>query len=961
MDLAQSLQRLLETARKGPRPLSTLAERAELIYEEPFPVTHAEVVKAISSEGEAGSVRTVLRNSLALWDFGTSPDWAGVTQRGSVERRHLAYELLGFEGDTWEALDAWIPPFAPEPPVVIQAEQWDRWHSAARKVGRTFYWDALVGHLEHQSGWAPTSILSLDQSSDAVIERLSDPLRPEAYQSKGLVVGFVQSGKTANITAVAAKAVDAGYRLVIVLAGSLNLLRNQTQRRLDRELVGRPLLEDEYDNDADFETFLTHSDRPSVLGAFDWVRLTGREREYAALRGGAIESLRFSKINPSLPFNHPDNLHAAPAKLLIVKKQANVLDKLRKDLSRIDDDGTLAFVPALIIDDESDQASVNTRRPSDDDEAVDRTRINAAIVALLSELPRAQYIGYTATPFANVFVDPSDAKDLFPRDFIVSLPRPAGYLGASDFHDLDGEPAGAREQPFLSNERAFVRPIEGADNDQVALTVAVDSFLLAGAVKLYREGKDPSLTFRHHTMMVHTSPRTADHQEQLDLVEQQLLHGGYTTGAATARLRALFENDFQAVAATRAPELPFPTDFDDIRDHLGEGRARLYHGGNPVLLVNSTQDADQLAFDTEPVWKIIVGGAKLSRGFTIEGLTTTYFRRKSQSADTLMQMGRWCGFRRGYADLVRLFIGRSEVHGQGIIDVYEAFEGVCRDEQAFREELHRYAMPSGGEPPITPMQIPPLVSSHLQWVRPTSRNKMFNARITYRNFGDRWSEHRRVAQKPSERTQNAQLLRDLLESYGVTDYSWTIDTRAASGFGAVVTAAEMNAVLKTYIWANGEQDLAEELGFLSGLYGDPAIDDWLVMLPQLKSSSVPWTWPVGPYKASIHQRTYYRGERPLLNALVGKEDRAFAETITGKRAMIDDDGGDVAGLRHARRAVALIYPIADEPGQAAGSDPVVGLQALFPANQIERRIAFAVQSPTHSGEPVVDVNVDGEG
>ncbi|MGK2955392.1 MAG: Z1 domain-containing protein [Solirubrobacterales bacterium] len=955
MELPESLERMLETARKGPRPFADLAARAELIYEEPFVITPEDVVEAIESGGEAGPARTVLRNFLAKWDFESAPDWGDSTTRGSIERRHLTYEMLTFDETAWLQLDAWIPPFAPEPPVVIQAEGWDRWYSPERKVGRTFYWTALAGHLESQSGWAPASILSLDQSSDAVVERLSDPLRTEAYQSKGLVVGFVQSGKTANITAVAAKAVDAGYRLVIVLAGSLNLLRNQTQRRLDRELVGRPLLEDEYDNDSDLENFLAHPDRPSVLGAFDWVRLTGRDREYTALRGGAIESLRFVKANPSLPFNHPDNLHVAPAKLLIVKKQANVLDRLRKDLARIDDDGTLASVPTLVIDDESDQASVNTRRPKDDDEAIERTRINAAIVALLKELPRAQYVGYTATPFANVFVDPSDAADLFPRDFIVSLPRPEGYLGASDFHDLDGEPDGAQENPFLSNERAFVREIDGADNDQTALTSAIDSFLLAGALKLYRASVDSSLAFRHHTMMVHTSPRTADHKEQLSLVEKQLIDGGYTTGAAAARLEELFESDFKAVALTRAPELPLPDRFDDLREHLGEVLARLHHGGNPVLLVNSTQDADQLAFDTEPVWKIIVGGAKLSRGFTIEGLTTTYFRRKSQSADTLMQMGRWCGFRRGYADLVRLFIGRSESHGRGVIDVYEAFEAVCRDEQAFREELHRYALPADGQPPITPMQIPPLVSSHLQWVRPTSRNKMFNARITYRNFGDRWSEHRRVAQKQTERDRNAGLIRDLLEMHGVSQLDWVIGGRTATGFGTVVPNEAMVDLLRAYEWANGEPDLAEELEFLAGRYGDPAIDDWLVMLPQLKASTVPWTWPVGGFDATVHQRTYYRGERPLLNALVGKEDRAVAETITGKRETGASDRGDALRLRQNRRAVALVYPIADEVSQPGDKEPVVGLQALFPPNGIERRIAFAVQSPSQSDEPVVDL------
>jgi len=220
------------------------------------------------------------------------------------------------------------------------------------------------------------------------------------------------------------------------------------------------------------------------------------------------------------------------------------------------------------------------------------------------------------------------AEDLFPKDFIVSLRRPPGYMGASHFHDLQGKPPGTKADPFRSNERAYVRAVRGDGGSNVELQRAIDSFVLSGALKLYREART-DFQYRHHTMIVHTSHLTADQRQQLRIVRELLADGGYQTGESTPRLRALFKTDFAPVARNRAAELPFPVHFEELEGNFGELYSRLFDGGNPVLLGNSNADADQLAFDTEAVWKIIVGGSKLSRGFTVEGLTVSYFKRKS--------------------------------------------------------------------------------------------------------------------------------------------------------------------------------------------------------------------------------------------------------------------------------------------------------------------------------------------
>src|SRR5581483_6676853 len=340
-------------------------------------------------------------------------------------------------------------------------------------------------------------------------------------------------------------------------------------------------------------------------------------------------------------------------------------------------------------------ASVNTIKPDRQflkEEKKRRTAINQRLTNLLEILPRAQYVGYTATPFANVFVDPDDAQSIFPRDFIIALPRPVGYMGVSDFHDidLDREPAVVG----VSNREAFVRGVVAPhDESTEQLQRAIDTFVLTGAIKLYRSRFGVANPFRHHTMLVHESQLQAEHDELRKLVIDLWDEAGYDGGDGPARLRALLEEDILPVSAGHRAQLPVPAELSDIRKEIGETIRRVASDGPPVLLVNGTSEADTPDFDTKSVWKIIVGGAKLSRGYTIEGLTVVYFRRRAKYQDTLMQMGRWFGFRPGYEDLVRLYIGRHEpLTGarKQFIDLYVAFEAISRDEETFRGQLERY-------------------------------------------------------------------------------------------------------------------------------------------------------------------------------------------------------------------------------------------------------------------------------
>lgn len=368
---------------------------------------------------------------LHSWDNARDVSWAATTSRNTLERRQLIHRLLESGEELERRIDSLLPYYRVDEPFVI-AEEHREWYSPREGV-RDYYWRTYKRYLQSVRGWEGPSIVSLENSTRAIVERLSDPESPDAYSSRGLVVGFVQSGKTANFAGVVARAGDAGYRLIIVLAGTWNILRNQTQRRFDKELLGKELLANDeaytLNPPSDWGEFLEHDGDPAVKAEFTWQRLTRPDIDFKRLKA-AIDNLEFEKVKKGLPIYAPENLHSLPVKLLVVKKHSGILANLVKDLNLIRT--RLTDLPTIVIDDESDQAGINTVDPKKVVVNKERTETNKRIVQLLDLFPRGQYIGYTATPYANALVNPDDIKDLFPKDFIIGLPRPAGYMGVSD-------------------------------------------------------------------------------------------------------------------------------------------------------------------------------------------------------------------------------------------------------------------------------------------------------------------------------------------------------------------------------------------------------------------------------------------------------------------------------------------------------------------------------------------------
>ncbi|MDJ0395012.1 Z1 domain-containing protein [Rhodococcus sp. G-MC3] len=483
---------------------------------------------------------------------------------------------------------------------VISNNRWT-WYTGPQPTDAC--WPSLRRQLEAKN-WPDTSIDALDRSSTQVVSLLNHP-KEKQFSTRGLVVGHVQSGKTTNFTAVMAKAADRNYKLFIVFAGVHNSLRRQTQLRLVQDLI--------------------------APNATKWMQLTVPEKDFVAPANAAAY---FAKSNQQ---------HV----LCVVKKNAAVLRRFRKWLDSAA--GYLQDCPAIIIDDEADQATVATKT------------INPLVRDIIDRLPRSAYIGYTATPFANLLIDPA-AEDLYPEDFIVSLPKPEGHFGTEVLFGrdlLDGEDPDAADDGFdmirtiPDGEISLVRPATAADRDQFEPAItgqlqdALYYFWMSTAARRLRHAAQ-----QHATMLIHTSVNTVIHDSFKAPIEALQTRTLYSLDAndtdAVERLKRLWNSEMQRVPASDFGHTP--VEFDDLRETLSKVLR------DCTVILDNASSKVRLNYEGDPVTAVAVGGNTLSRGLTLEGLSVSYFVRSVSAYDTLLQMGRWFGYRTGYEDLPRVWM-----------------------------------------------------------------------------------------------------------------------------------------------------------------------------------------------------------------------------------------------------------------------------------------------------------------
>ncbi len=495
-----------------------------------------------------------------------------------------------------------------------------------------YYWKTLRAHLLGVKNWSKDTVSSLDDSSDRVLRQLKPPSTPE-FDVRGLVLGYVQSGKTANFTAVIAKAADSGYRLVVVFSGIDKGLRRQTQIRLNRELTGYP------HNPAGAVHF------PPV--GKQWHQFTTDDLE-GDFHPGRANSAALQGSQPVL---------------IVVKKNGAVLRRLKTWFLSASED-IRKELPALFIDDEADQASVDTRGSYQNEETFDPEDpeyeppavINGLIRELVQIFSRRAYVAYTATPFANILIphdryDGRAGEDLYPKDFFIDLPKPAGYFGTEEFF--------GRFDPATDESVRGLDVLRNVPDEQVltlmqrnevtpTLEEALNAFFLGGAARALRGKAEAPCT-----MLVHTSQRIADQGPTKALIETRFREirdeWRYDRkGGIRQRFKGLWDDDF--VKTSQSVEGRPVHSFDEVEPFIGPFLDLVC-----VREINSDK-GEVLDYEFEPSLKAIaIGGNKLSRGLTLEGLLVSYFARRSPQYDTLLQMCRWYGYRAGYEDLTRIY------------------------------------------------------------------------------------------------------------------------------------------------------------------------------------------------------------------------------------------------------------------------------------------------------------------
>jgi len=555
--------------------------------------------------------------------------------------------------------------------LVGKDEGWSVWLPARKGDLSLAYWQRYQELLS--SGLMANEVIRrLDRSTDRVLGYLGDPQRPGSWDRRGLVVGLVQSGKTSHYLGLANKAVDAGYKVIVVLTGFTESLRVQTQIRAEEGILGYYL--EPGDKRGDMIA------RPCGVG-----RIAPEPKPDSVTTRAADFSFGIAK-NFSIQIGGNEIL-------FVIKKNASVLHNL---LNWIENNGNatgedgrkfVRDVPLLVIDDESDVGSVDTKKmrliEDDSDPEHEPSRINAQIRKLLYLFDQSSYVGYTATPFANVLIhDEGSTKslgdDLFPRSFIISLPTPSDHVGPSMIfgqkltggETTEGLPVirhvPDREAGTEDRENAWIPPVhkkshrprfEGRDEVPPSLRRAILSFVLICAARKIRKSG-----VKHNSMLVHVTRFNDVQHIVTEQVEQELkgvvdrLRAGTADSTLREELLELWNEDF--LPTTQKISERDGLIFQNTEHRWEEIESQL------LAAVSSIQvrTINGLAAETLDYLKhesglnvIAIGGNKLSRGLTLEGLSVSYFLRCSRMYDTLMQMGRWFGYREGYLDLCRLY------------------------------------------------------------------------------------------------------------------------------------------------------------------------------------------------------------------------------------------------------------------------------------------------------------------
>lgn len=563
--------------------------------------------------------------------------------------------------------------------AIIGDEPFDNTWYTKNKPKEEYFWD-LFSRYHAEKGDLDRASLNIlgEKTLPALMNCLGNPQEYLTQQRKryGLVLGDVQSGKTSTYSGLICKAADAGMKVIILLAGITETLRQQTQERIEEDIVGLTIRTDGFQNSSQTKV--------GVGKLQGWenrvTSFTLYEDDFNTTRAKSMSSIGAHK---SLV-------------LFVVKKNVPVLTYLRDWLTgpnqQLNAEGKLPY-SLLLIDDEADNASINTK-----DSTIDPTATNKRIREICEVFMNSNYVGFTATPYANIFINPDTeeemvAADLFPKDFIYVLPTPATYIGAQR---IFGEPTA--EHPQYGNcsymiDKTYIKDIKeptlvemrDMTEEQVvsgpiyykhkkdwrgvlpqSLIDAIRCFYLANTIR----DMDDSQFDAPRTMLVNISRYISVHS-YLKREIAKLVEADYK------EIRVNFSKDQERnIGNTLYDELyrlfnKHYTNSSYTWEQVGQREALLRWSSNKetkgirVVVVNGSKESreDTPNYKKNPSLRIIaVGGLALSRGLTLKGLMSSYFYRNTCTYDVLMQMGRWFGYRPHYDKVCRIWITNTSAN-----------------------------------------------------------------------------------------------------------------------------------------------------------------------------------------------------------------------------------------------------------------------------------------------------------
>ena len=589
------------------------------------------------------------------------------------------------------------------------------------------FWTRYKKYLAEQKHFAPEVIFQLDDLTDRILDKLFNPQRSDVIiNKKGLVVGQVQSGKTANYTGLICKAADAGFNLIIILAGIHNNLRSQTQTRIDEGFLG-------------FDTQNTRAYNMNQTIRIGVGLIPGFDKAIANSYTTSTERGDFTKQaanTAGFNFNNPQPI------ILVIKKNVSVLKRLYGD---------------------------------------DPTAINGNICKIIKLFNRSAYVGYTATPFANIFI-PLDKDDLFPKDFIINLPAPDNYVGPEKVFGTSANPDGNEDLlPIVfpvTDSDTFVPAGHKRDDPKPTIDdiprTAIKCFIVTCAIRIARGQEN-----KHNSMLIHVSRFQAWQNHLKEIIDRLFKYYKSEIEAndptMLKELRRIFEEDtpdYRSYRTITGEIIDSPVLYridNKIRRHTWEEiRPLLYRAVQKIEVksINGTSGDSLTYYENEKngISVIAIGGDKLSRGLTLEGLSVSYFLRASKMYDTLMQMGRWFGYRPGYVDLCRLFTSN---------ELNEWYRHITLASDELREEF-RYLAESGG----TPENYALKVRTHPGQLQITSISKMRHTKNIQVSWAGRLVETYQLLRDPASKRNNLAATDSLLSELGTpdrikNDYLWT--------------------------------------------------------------------------------------------------------------------------------------------------------------------------------------------